>query len=98
MRWLALRFALAFAASLCAAGRGYELNGRIVPESKASVSLFGATTPFHTDTLADSQGHFRFRGLQAGEYTVAVFIPVRGEARQTVEIGPGTADRKGRVE
>jgi tetratricopeptide (TPR) repeat protein len=97
MRWVALGIALAIAADLCLAGRGYELNGRIIPESHASVALFGATTPFHTDTLADSRGHFRIRGLEAGEYTVAVFIPGRGEARRTVEIGPSTADRKGRV-
>jgi len=88
----------AFAGGLCRAGQVYELRGRLVPESPASVSLFGATTPFHADTLADEQGHFRFRALAPGEYTAAVFIPGRGEVRQTIEVGPGTADAKGRLD
>ena len=83
---------------LCAAADLFILNGRILPESQAAVSLFGATTPFRTETLADSRGRFRFRSLQAGEYTVATFIPGRGEARQTVEVGPGTANAKRAVE
>jgi tetratricopeptide (TPR) repeat protein len=30
-------------------------------------------------------------------YTLSVFVPGSGEARQTIEVGPGTADRKGVV-
>src|SRR5262249_40525129 len=43
------------------------------------------------------RGRFRFRGLLAGAYTVAVFVPERGETRRTIEIGPGVA-AKGRVD
>ena len=43
-------------------------------------------------------GRFRFRALTPGEYIVAIFIPGKGEVRQTVELGPGTADAKGRVD
>ena len=94
-----LRLALLalWAAGLGAAGRKYQLDGRIIPESKASVSLFGSTTPFHAATLAGAEGRFHFRGLLPGEYTVAAFIPGHGEMRRTVEVGPGTADAKGRV-
>jgi Tfp pilus assembly protein PilF len=59
------------------------------------VSLFGATTPFHAETQADAQGRFRFRSLASGEYTVAIFISGKGDLRQTVDIGPATANPKG---
>jgi tetratricopeptide (TPR) repeat protein len=75
----------------------YELAGQIVPEVRASVTLFGATTPFSASTLADSRGRFQFRDLVPGPYTVAVFLPGRGEARQTIEVGPSLADSRGRV-
>ncbi len=88
---------LAVAGSLHAARHAYELRGSIVPESPAAVSLFGATTPFHTATVASQHGSFRFRELSPGQYTIAIFLPGRGEVRQTVELGPGTADAKGRL-
>jgi tetratricopeptide (TPR) repeat protein len=76
----------------------YELSGRIVPECEAAVSLYGSTTPFAASTQADWRGRFRFRGLPAGTYTVAVFVPARGETRRTIEVGPGVAQARGRVE
>ena len=75
----------------------YDLEGQIVPEGRAAVSLYGAITPFSSSTLADSEGRFQFRKLLAGPYTVAVFLPGLGEARQTIEVGPSLADTKGRV-
>lgn len=75
----------------------YEIVGRIEPAGRAAVHVFGAVTPFSSDALADSAGRFRVRRLPAGSYTVSVFLPGRGEARQTVEVGPGTADSKRRV-
>lgn len=85
------------AAISAAEGLKYELGGEIRPPARAAVSLNGATSPFAASTLSDSQGRFRFRSLEAGTYTLIVFIPGRGEARQTVEVGPGAADSKGRV-
>jgi tetratricopeptide (TPR) repeat protein len=76
---------------------GYELAGRILPESEASVAIHGATTPFESATLSDMRGRFRFRKLAQGTYTLVVFEPERGEARRTVEVGPGLADPSGRV-
>jgi tetratricopeptide (TPR) repeat protein len=75
----------------------YELTGRIIPETAASVSLHGATMPFESTTLSDPRGRFRFRKLPPGTYTLAVFEPQHGEARQTIEVGPGTADSKSRM-
>ena len=75
----------------------YELAGHIEPGAEAAVSLFGATMPFRDATLSDSSGRFVFKRLERGTYTLAVFIPARGEARQTVEVGPGTSDERNRV-
>ena len=71
----------------------YELSGRLVPAEHAMVSLFGATAPFQAET----DGRYRFRNLRAGTYTIAIYVPGRGEARQTAEVGPGTADAQRRV-
>jgi tetratricopeptide (TPR) repeat protein len=94
-----MRIALAasLAVSLFAADRTFELSGRITPELRASVSLHGATTAFSTSTLAE-RGRFRFTDLQPGSYTLIVFVAGRGEIRQTVDVGAGTANEKGRVE
>ena len=87
-------------AAVAARGAGeavYELAGQVEPEGRASVSLYGATTPFAAATLTDDAGKFLFKKLEPGEYTVSVFFPERGEARHTVEVGAATADRRGRV-
>lgn len=76
----------------------YELRGRLLPATRASVSLHGATTPFEDSTLAGEDGRFRFRGLLAGAYTLGAFVPGRGEMRRTVEVGPSQADAKRRIE
>jgi len=94
-----LRFLLPLLVALAAsaAGPDYELSGRLVPRSGASVSLFGSTVPFAATTLADLDGRFHFKKLAPGMYTVSIFSRRRGEARRTVEVGPSTADSKGRV-
>lgn len=94
MRLLPLAL-LGLAAS--AAEPRYELTGTLAPPAPASVTLFGATTPFQSSTLASHGGRFRFRRLPAGTYTLAVLVRGRGEIRQTVEVGPGAADSRGRV-
>jgi tetratricopeptide (TPR) repeat protein len=80
-----------------AAEPSYELSGQVSEGGRAAVSLFGATSPFEASTLSDRKGRFVFRKLLAGAYTVSVFVPLRGEARKTIEVGPGTADARGRV-
>ena len=85
------------AAPLFAGDPLYELSGRLVPAGPAMVSLFGATAPFQATTGSDTSGRYRFRNLRAGTYTIAVYIPGRGEARQTAEVGRGTADPQRRV-
>ncbi len=75
----------------------YEVSGRIRPEGKASVTLFGVTQPFTTSTFTDQSGRFTFKKLAAASYTLAVFQPGRGEARQTIDVGPSLADAHHRV-
>jgi Tfp pilus assembly protein PilF len=52
--------------------------------------------PFEATTESDGE-RYRFRNLRAGTYTIALYVPGRGEARQTVEVGSGTADAQRRV-
>lgn len=75
----------------------YELSGRILPRGRAFVYLYGATKPYSASTFAFPGSEFHFKRLQAGTYTLAVFMRGRGEARKTVEVGPGTADRHHKI-
>jgi len=95
-----LRFLLAIILALEVSAKepAYELHGRIEAGASAPVSISWATTPFSDSTLADPQGRFHFRKLTAGTYTLSFLVRGRGEARATVEIGPGTADSRRRVE
>jgi Tfp pilus assembly protein PilF len=92
-----LRYSLLFVFAAAACGQVYEFSGHVTPAGRGSVTLYGATQPFTASTLTDDGGGFTFRKLAAGTYTLAVFLPGRGEARQTVEIGPGSADSRHRV-
>jgi tetratricopeptide (TPR) repeat protein len=83
----------------------YELRGRVLqPDGKtfrdalARVFLQGATTPFTTRTVAGVDGKFKFKKLRAGMYTLIIAVPLWGEMRRTLEIGPSFADSKGRIE
>lgn len=74
----------------------FDLAGRLHPEERCSVTIFGVSFPFTASTLSDDDGRFQFKRLRAGPYTVSVFTPDRGEARKTIEVGPGGADSHGR--
>src|SRR3974377_577838 len=88
---------LALAACGWAAGadRMFEVAGQGIPEAQGAVSLFGATNPFTTATLTDSRGKFRFTRLEAGQYTVAAFIPGYGEKRLTIDVRASSTDAGG---
>src|SRR4051794_23085916 len=79
------------------AADSYDLTARVAPPDRASVSIHAVASPFTASTLTEADGRFTFRKLEPGAYTIAVFSPARGEARQTIEIGPGTADERHRV-
>jgi tetratricopeptide (TPR) repeat protein len=77
-----------------AAAELFELNGRLSPPERASVSLYRVASPFAASTLAEEDGRFTFKKLEAGAYTVAVFVPSKGEARRTIEVGPDSQVRR----
>jgi tetratricopeptide (TPR) repeat protein len=95
-----MRCALAILIAVCARGEtaGYDLRGRLLPATRASVWLQGVTTPFEDSALAGDDGRFRFRGLLAGTYTLGAFVPGRGEMRRTIEVGPSQAGGGKRIE
>jgi tetratricopeptide (TPR) repeat protein len=71
----------------------YDLTGRIDPPIAGQVFLHGATSPFESSAETGDDGRFRFRKVAAGTYTLGVT-----NAMQTVEVGPGTSDAKGRID
>ncbi len=94
LRYLLLACACATA---FAAQDSFDVAGRFTPAGRGTVTLYGTTLPFTAWTTSDDEGRFSFKKIRPGAYTVAVFQPALGEARQTVEVGPGTADAKGKV-
>jgi tetratricopeptide (TPR) repeat protein len=75
----------------------YDLTGQFTPPARAAVSIYRVAGPYTNSTLTEDDGRFAFKKLEPGAYTVSVFIPARGEARQTVEVGPSNADDRHRV-
>jgi len=88
---------LLLAASAFAGDAVFELSGQLKPEARAAVSLFGVTSPFSAYVMSDDAGRFTFKKLLPGDYTLAILVPARGEARRTVEVGPAAADEHGRI-
>ena len=56
------------------ARRSTTCKGQVRPAGPASITLFGAVTPFHesADTV---DGRFHFHKLLPGTYSVVVFSP-----------------------
>lgn len=75
----------------------YTVEGKFTPPAVGSVGLSGATTPFHKSTLSSAGGRFQIKDIEEGSYTLSVFVPSRGELRQTVVVSPSTADSRRRV-
>jgi tetratricopeptide (TPR) repeat protein len=80
-----------------AAASSFAVNGSIEPAGKAVVWLYGASSPFSASTLSDSGGRFHFGGILPGSYTLTVVTTGHSEWRQTIDVGAGSADEKGRV-
>ncbi len=94
---LPLRAALALiglAATLAAGGTSFRLEGEIVPPVSVAVNLQGSISPFRETTWSNAGGRFHFTHLDAGPYTLILFVAGSGEFRQTVQVGRGTADAK----
>ncbi len=94
---LALLAAALSATTPSAIAAQYTVSGTLTPAGRAVVSLHGSVSPFEASEMADDRGRFLFRGIEAGTYTLAIFVPGAGEARRTIEVGPGTVDSRGRL-
>lgn len=102
-------FALGLACSLSAAQssqqRRYELRGKVSRASggpftdvQPHVFLQGSTTPFTAQTMADPSGHYKFKNLLAGMYTLIIAVAHEGQTQHTVDVGPSLVDGRGRLE
>src|SRR3954454_6946340 len=83
--------------SLPATRSTFDLRGEILPHEAASVELHAVSTPFAASTLAGPDGHFRFKDLQPGAYTLLVATSLGVEVRKTVEISGIFANHRGQV-
>lgn len=84
-------------AALAIAAAQFDVQGQLVPAAQASVSLHGVSSPFHAAALAGVDGRFRFRKIEQGSYTLAVFLPGKGEIRKTIVVSQSHAGKDGRV-
>jgi tetratricopeptide (TPR) repeat protein len=90
---------LAAAIGVVSAGVRLELRGQIdPPASHARVNLDGIDAAFSASTLTGSDGRFRFRKVPNGNYVVTVLVPGSGLVRRSVDVTPGLADARGRIE
>lgn len=78
-------------------GRLLQSDGRPFPRALPVLFLDSATSPLALRTYADRSGAFRFKEVPAGTYTLIAHIPLEGEFRKTVEVGPSFADSKRRI-
>ncbi len=99
-RKIAVLILLAAACGLAAPQGRYEIRGRVVPAPGkfAHVVLHGSDFPFEADENVSPNGRFRFKGLEAGQYTVIVSVPGRGQVRRSVPISENLTDSAGRIE
>ncbi|MFL6414098.1 MAG: tetratricopeptide repeat protein [Bryobacteraceae bacterium] len=75
----------------------FGVRGEILPHRMASVQLHAVSNPFSVSALAGPDGHFRFKNIQPGTYTLLVSSQLGGESRKTVEISAATADHRGQI-
>jgi len=75
----------------------YELSGQFTPPARAAVTIDRVESPYSNTVLTLDDGRFVFKKLEPGAYTVSVYVPSLGEARQTIDIGPSKADDHHRV-
>lgn len=79
------------------AGKLLRSDGRPFPRASPVLFLDSATSPLALRTYADRSGAFRFKEVPAGTYTLIAHIPLEGEFRKTVEVGPSFADSRKRI-
>jgi len=90
---------LAAAIGIAGAADRLELRGQLdPPAARVRVNLDGITARFSASTIAGSNGRFHFRKIPKGNYVVTVFVPGSGLVRRSIDVTPGLADAKGRIQ
>jgi tetratricopeptide (TPR) repeat protein len=97
--WIAVLILVQFAG--LRAGDLFELRGRVMlpdgrPLKDGFVFLEGATSPFSSNTRTGLNGSFKFKKLDAAMYRLQI-VTLKGEMERSIEIGPSSADKKGRI-
>jgi len=72
-------------------------NGEIDTDVRPRIFLQSITTIFYEQTVAARDWTFRFRAVEAGNYTLFVFAQGLGTFKKTVVVGASQADSKGRI-
>ena len=72
-------------------------DGRIETRVRPRVFLQAIRTIFYDQTEASRDWTFRFKGLEAGKYTIFAIAPDLGSLKKTVVIGESQADALGRI-
>lgn len=82
-------------ASLQFHGQVLDTNGRLLRGPLPVVFLHGGTLPYNNQKRVGMDGSFKFEKLLPGAYVLIIAVPGEGEMRQTIDIGPTLADKKG---
>ncbi len=82
----------------------FEIAGKILGNDQKPMRgvtpvmfLHGTTSPFTAQASVDRSGSFKFKNLSPGMYLLVAAVPRSGEMRKTVDVGPGTSDKGGRI-
>jgi Tfp pilus assembly protein PilF len=76
----------------------FEVKGKVLARRvRATAGIYDTSSPFAQTTDVGVDGTFKFKKIPKGTYTVSVFLARRGEIRRSVDVGPASADERGRV-
>lgn len=95
--WCAVAASASAATKAEPEARNYTIEGNLMPTRMANVQIQGVSKRYSASTVAYWDGKFKFKKLAAGTYNLSVVVYRFGEFRQTVSVGPSSADDKGRV-
>jgi len=76
-------------------GQVLDSDGKPIRDPEPVAFLHGGTLPYTSHTRVGFDGKFRFQKLLQGAYVLIVAVARQGEMRQTIEISPTLADKKG---
>ncbi len=76
-------------------GQIFDSDGKLIRNPEPLVFFHGGTLPYNSQARVGLDGSFKLQKLLAGSYVLIIAVAGQGEMRQTIEIGPTLADKKG---